>query len=210
MYEALCKYAKQKKTNSPTNEWDGNVPANYRTQDNPQKSLGRWVNRQRSSYSKNSLCKDHIDKLNKIGLRWAVHEKKVQTPNQPSSGIKTTPYSQSKPSPSAPSSSKLVPYNAISGGNSTKITTPTVVRNVENSGNQTNVARSALVPDAAPSSGATQLKATETKPDVSNNAKGDQSQMKTSETAPCSIKSSRGPLASTTTAPAVPSTTKSS
>jgi hypothetical protein len=57
--------------------WDGNVPANYRTEDNPPKSLGRWVNRQRSAYAKGKLKQEFVDKLERVGLKWAVHEKKI-------------------------------------------------------------------------------------------------------------------------------------
>jgi len=80
MYDALCQYSKMKrdlndlKNNGKT--WDGNVPANYKTDDNPPKSLGRWVNRQRSAYTKGKLKKELVDKLEKVGLKWAVHERK--------------------------------------------------------------------------------------------------------------------------------------
>jgi len=77
MYEALCQYAEMRKKEDPNLKWDGNVPANYKTPENPQKSLGRWVNRQRSAYAKNRLKEDFVEKLEKIGLRWSVHEKKV-------------------------------------------------------------------------------------------------------------------------------------
>lgn len=76
MYDALCDYVKEKKEADPNNEWDGNVPANYKTEDTPPLSLGRWVNRQRSAYSKKKLKEEFVDKLNKIGLKWAVHERR--------------------------------------------------------------------------------------------------------------------------------------
>mmetsp|Transcript_22915 Transcript_22915/g.35373 ORF Transcript_22915/g.35373 Transcript_22915/m.35373 type:complete len:788 (-) Transcript_22915:926-3289(-) len=79
MYEALCDYVKEKKKSDPGSEWDGNVPANHKTNDNPPKSLGRWVNRQRSAYAKNKLKKEFVDKLNSIGLKWAVHERRTLT-----------------------------------------------------------------------------------------------------------------------------------
>ena len=40
------------------------------------KSLGRWVNRQRSAYAKQKLKPEWINKLNSIGLKWSVHERK--------------------------------------------------------------------------------------------------------------------------------------
>lgn len=75
MYEALCKYVEEKKALDPNHSWDGNVPANHKTNDSPPKSLGRWVNRQRSAYAKKKLKKDFVDKLESIGLKWAVHDK---------------------------------------------------------------------------------------------------------------------------------------
>ncbi len=57
-------------------EWDGNVPANYRTSDNPPRALGRWINRQRSAYGKDKIKTEYVEKLNKIGLKWSVHERR--------------------------------------------------------------------------------------------------------------------------------------
>ena len=54
----------------------GNVPANYRTNDNPPRALGRWINRQRSAYVKDKLKSEYVEKLNKIGLKWSVHERR--------------------------------------------------------------------------------------------------------------------------------------
>lgn len=76
MYDALCDFVKDKKKADPNNEWDGNVPANHKTEDNPPLNLGRWVNRQRSAYSKQKLKQEFVDKLNEIGLKWAVHERR--------------------------------------------------------------------------------------------------------------------------------------
>eukprot|EP00592_Proboscia_alata_P014773 CAMPEP_0194396170 /NCGR_PEP_ID=MMETSP0174-20130528/124833_1 /TAXON_ID=216777 /ORGANISM="Proboscia alata, Strain PI-D3" /LENGTH=1160 /DNA_ID=CAMNT_0039192193 /DNA_START=129 /DNA_END=3611 /DNA_ORIENTATION=+ len=81
MFEALCLYAKEQEENSQKKCWDGNVPANYKTEDNPPRSLGRWVNRQRSAYAKKKLKAEFVEKLNKIGLRWSLHEKKVKALN---------------------------------------------------------------------------------------------------------------------------------
>lgn len=75
MYEVLCDYVKERKEEDPNNEWDGNVPANYKTNDDPPKALGRWINRQRSNYVKKKLKKEHIDKLSGLGLKWAVHDR---------------------------------------------------------------------------------------------------------------------------------------
>lgn len=76
MYDALCDYVRDRKITDPLTKWDGNVPANHKTTDSPPKSLGRWVNRQRSAYSKNKLKSEFVDKLNRIGLKWAVHERR--------------------------------------------------------------------------------------------------------------------------------------
>jgi hypothetical protein len=73
-------------------EWDGNVPANYRTSDSPPRALGRWINRQRSAYGKDKLKAEYIEKLNKIGLKWSVHERRPvnsspePVPSTPTSG----------------------------------------------------------------------------------------------------------------------------
>ena len=81
MYGALCRYADSFVDQS----WDGNVPANYRTDDHPPKSLGRWVNRQRSAFAKGKLKQEFVDKLERVGLKWAVHEKKITShPDDPS------------------------------------------------------------------------------------------------------------------------------
>jgi hypothetical protein len=56
--------------------WDGNVPANYKTNDNPPRALGRWINRQRSAHVKKKLKKEYVDKLSDIGLKWSVHERR--------------------------------------------------------------------------------------------------------------------------------------
>jgi hypothetical protein len=75
MYNVLCEYVKERKGLDPKNAWDGNVPANYKTSHKPPKALGRWVNRQRSNYSKKRIKKEHIEKLNELGIRWSVHER---------------------------------------------------------------------------------------------------------------------------------------
>lgn len=75
MYKVLCDYAKEQNELDPKNGWDGNVVANYKTNDDPPKALGRWVNRQRTNYVKKRIKKEQIDKLNKLGLKWAVHDR---------------------------------------------------------------------------------------------------------------------------------------
>lgn len=101
MYDALCKYAAAKREADPENKWDGNVPANYKTEDQKVswilnlclswmflltcnsliQSLGRWVNRQRSAFAKNKLKQEWVKKLNLIGLKWSVHERKNANKN---------------------------------------------------------------------------------------------------------------------------------
>ena len=56
MYETLVEYVNEKKKKGI--KWDGNVPANYKTDDNPPRALGRWINRQRSAYVKKKLKKE--------------------------------------------------------------------------------------------------------------------------------------------------------
>jgi Helicase associated domain len=73
MFETLEKYVSHQTKDS--NVWDGNVPANYKTDDNPPRSLGRWINRQRSAFIKRKLKQEYIDKLNAIGLKWSVHHR---------------------------------------------------------------------------------------------------------------------------------------
>ena len=76
MYESLCAYSNEKRAADPQGQWDGNVPANHKTSDDPPRSLGRWVNRQRCSFAKKKLKADLLSKLEAIGLKWCVHEKK--------------------------------------------------------------------------------------------------------------------------------------
>jgi hypothetical protein len=75
MYETLKEYAEQQVKKLGGEKWDGNVPANYRTNDNPPRALGRWVNRQRSSFAKKKLKNEFVDKLNVLGLKWSVHHR---------------------------------------------------------------------------------------------------------------------------------------
>ena len=82
MYETLKEYSEQQTKKSGGGDdvnqpsvWDGNVPATYRTNDNPPRALGRWVNRQRSAYAKKKLKKEFVDKLNELGLKWSVHQR---------------------------------------------------------------------------------------------------------------------------------------
>jgi hypothetical protein len=73
MYESLKEYAEEKQKQSPHGVWDGNVPANFKTKSNPPLSLGRWINRQRCAYAKNSLKEDHVKQLEAVGLKWVIH-----------------------------------------------------------------------------------------------------------------------------------------
>jgi len=63
--------------------WDGNVPTNYKIKSNfptlpgaededDEKNLGRWVNRQRSLFQAGKLKKDRQRDLERIGLKWSV------------------------------------------------------------------------------------------------------------------------------------------
>eukprot|EP00977_Amphora_coffeiformis_P006087 scaffold1314_cov158-Amphora_coffeaeformis.AAC.19 len=73
MFETLQEYVKERKAKEGS--WDGNVPANHRTTDDPPRALGRWINRQRSAHTKGKLKAEYVEKLNEIGLKWSVHEK---------------------------------------------------------------------------------------------------------------------------------------
>jgi hypothetical protein len=74
MYDTLLEYIEERKDLEGT--WDGNVPANYRTEDHPPKALGRWINRQRTAHQKSKLKKEFVDKLNAVGLKWSIHERR--------------------------------------------------------------------------------------------------------------------------------------
>lgn len=73
MYDTLLVYIADRKKEGK--DWDGNVPANYKTSDDPPRALGRWINRQRSAFIKKKLKQEYIDKLNNLGLKWSVHER---------------------------------------------------------------------------------------------------------------------------------------
>jgi hypothetical protein len=74
MFDTLCEYVEDKQKGGA--EWDGNVPANYKTEDDPPRALGRWINRQRSAYGKKKLKPEYVSKLNELGLKWSVHERR--------------------------------------------------------------------------------------------------------------------------------------
>lgn len=76
MYDALSEYVKAKRSADTNGEWDGNVPANYKTPGTPPKNLGRWVNRQRSAQAKNKLKEEYVTKLEELGLKWTIYDKK--------------------------------------------------------------------------------------------------------------------------------------
>ena len=69
MYDTLCQqYVEEcKAAPDPNSSWDGNVPANHKTNDNPTRALGWWNNRQWVAYGKGKLKKEFMDKLNSIG-----------------------------------------------------------------------------------------------------------------------------------------------
>jgi hypothetical protein len=77
MFETLEEYVDEKTRNGA--KWDGNVPANYKTNHDPPRALGRWINRQRSAYGKRKLKREYESKLKEIGLKWSVHERKTNS-----------------------------------------------------------------------------------------------------------------------------------
>jgi len=74
MYDSLCLYVEAQKKLSKDGTWDGNVPANQETNDDPPKRLGRWVNRQRSAHANKKLKKEFADKLERLGLKWTAFD----------------------------------------------------------------------------------------------------------------------------------------
>ncbi len=74
MFETLCEFVSDKTRMG--GKWDGNVPANYRTNHDPPRSLGRWINRQRSAYFKKKLKAEYEVRLTELGLKWSVHERR--------------------------------------------------------------------------------------------------------------------------------------
>lgn len=117
MFDTLCEYVEEKKE-SNGRPWDGNVPATYKTvNDDPPRALGRWINRQRSAYSKNKLKEEYVEKLNSIGLRWSIHDRKGKKapPGTTSSNASLT-NDESNDDPEESGSVELVsPDNAVSG-----------------------------------------------------------------------------------------------
>lgn len=73
MFESLVAYIQDRQQGGK--KWDGNVPANFKTDDDPPRALGRWINRQRSAYVKKKLKKEYVDKLSELGLKWSVHDR---------------------------------------------------------------------------------------------------------------------------------------
>ena len=69
MFITLKNHVDEIRRTNPEKGWDGNVPANFKTK--CQKSLGRWVNRQRAAYAKEKLKKEYVDKLEALGLKWS-------------------------------------------------------------------------------------------------------------------------------------------
>jgi Helicase associated domain len=78
MFETLVDYVKERK--SMDGDWDGNVPANFKTDDDPPKALGRWINRQRTARQKHKLKEEFVERLTSLGLKWSVHERRAVIP----------------------------------------------------------------------------------------------------------------------------------
>lgn len=78
MFETLEEYVEEKTRNGA--KWDGNVPANYRTNHDPPRALGRWINRQRSAFAKKKMKPEYESKFNEIGLKWVIHERRPVYP----------------------------------------------------------------------------------------------------------------------------------
>jgi len=51
--ETLCSHVADAKKNG--DGWDGDVPANFKTNDDPPRALGQWTDRQRSAFTKKKL-----------------------------------------------------------------------------------------------------------------------------------------------------------
>ena len=132
MYETLLEYVRERKMEDPSNEWDGNVPANHKTSDKPPKALGRWINRQRSAYMKDKLKKEFVDKLDAVGLKWAVHERRPYPyPPTPVSSCATSspatfhaPKPAAAPTPAATPKPMIISPALVAGGpkSSVKVT----------------------------------------------------------------------------------------
>ncbi|GAX26447.1 hypothetical protein FisN_37Hh003 [Fistulifera solaris] len=84
MWETLREYVQEQE--KAHGKWDGNVPANYKTNDNPPRALGRWINRQRSAYMKKKLKKECVEKLTNIGLKWSVHQRQGEGMDEDDNG----------------------------------------------------------------------------------------------------------------------------
>lgn len=124
MYEVLREYAEEQKKLDPENGWDGNVPSTYKTKHNPPKALGRWVNRQRSNYSKKKIKKDQIEKLSRLGLKWAVHGERARYVPTSNVVVKTTASNETAASSSVDDSpekkeapARKAPSKVVSGEN---------------------------------------------------------------------------------------------
>ncbi len=71
-YDALCRYAQMKKDQDKNGNWNGCIPKNHVTDDEPGPSLklGKWVDNQRSAYKNKKLGQEQVTKLEEIGLLW--------------------------------------------------------------------------------------------------------------------------------------------
>ena len=111
MCDTLRTYVQQQKKNH--GKWDGNVPANYKTDDTPARALGRWINRQRSAYMKGKLKDEYVDKLNSIGLKWSVHNRQGDDDGDtPAKVMSSTPASTTRTPASVARSVSSIPTPA--------------------------------------------------------------------------------------------------
>ena len=51
-------------------EWDGTVPARYKTSGDSPMALGEWVRTQLAAYGKGTLAEERIGRLDEIGIKW--------------------------------------------------------------------------------------------------------------------------------------------
>jgi hypothetical protein len=73
MFEHLCKFVNAQRAHN-NGKWDGDIPLNWRVEARPPVNLGRWVHRQRSAHAKGRLRPEFVMKLERTGLKWAMHD----------------------------------------------------------------------------------------------------------------------------------------
>lgn len=113
MYETLLEYIKEREEFD--GGWDGNVPANYKTNDVPPKALGRWINRQRTAHQKSKLKKEFVDKLNEIGLKWSVHERRSAALHTMATPLKSNVTTRATPVKSNVTAGTRTPSHSLNG-----------------------------------------------------------------------------------------------